>query len=247
MSPIPVLFLPGILAPASLRYAPLVAELGDAVAPILKDLEVYATDKPPAGYAITTEVEGLKRAADAAGLTQFHLFGHSAGGAVALAFVARYPERVLTLAVDEPASDFSDADRQELVPFTAMYTGDTLTSQEREEGFLRMQLAEGVEPPSPPPGPPPPWMSTRPAGTEAFVRAVAQHRVPADAWRAYAGPVYFSHGSLSHPRWQVMRDRLASEFPNFRSERFEGLHHLRPCHQADPARAATSLRSLWGI
>jgi pimeloyl-ACP methyl ester carboxylesterase len=48
------------------------------------------------------------RVADDAGIDRFHLYGHSAGGAVALALALAHPDRVLTLAVDEPASDFTD-------------------------------------------------------------------------------------------------------------------------------------------
>ncbi len=247
MSDISVIFLPGILMPASLRYAPLLQELGDSVQPLTKELEVYAGDTPPAGYGIETEVEGLRQTADAAGLDRFHLFGHSAGGAIGLAFIARYPERVISLAVDEPASDFSEPDRAEIALVNAAATDSTLSEQERQLAFLRLQLAEGVDPPAPPPGPPPPWMSKRPAGTVAFSTSLERHRVADDAWRNYGGPVYFSYASLSHPRWQVMCDRLAGEFSDFRSERFEGLHHLRPGHQIEPARAAASLKAFWGV
>jgi hypothetical protein len=43
-----VIFLPGIVAPAALRYAPLLRQL-DGVDAILKDLGVYAADEPPSG------------------------------------------------------------------------------------------------------------------------------------------------------------------------------------------------------
>jgi pimeloyl-ACP methyl ester carboxylesterase len=35
-----------------------------------------------------TEVDGIDRAADDEGFDRFHLYGHSGGGAMALAFVA---------------------------------------------------------------------------------------------------------------------------------------------------------------
>ena len=62
-----VIFLPGIIAPAALRYGPLLEHL-PGVNAVVKDLEVYAGDTPPAGYSIETEVLGIDDAADRAGL-----------------------------------------------------------------------------------------------------------------------------------------------------------------------------------
>ena len=76
------MFLPGIITPAAIRYAPLVSCLAD-VETITKDLEVYTTETPSLGYSIAMEVAGVDRAADAARVDRFHLYGHSAGGAVA--------------------------------------------------------------------------------------------------------------------------------------------------------------------
>src|ERR1041384_7193649 len=92
-----VLFPPGIIAPAAIRYAPLLARLSGVEA-LTKDLEVYASDAPPRDFSIALEVAGVERAADAAGFARFHLYGHSGGGAVALAYAAAHPERVLSLA-----------------------------------------------------------------------------------------------------------------------------------------------------
>ena len=245
---IPVIFLPGILAPAPVRYGPLLEELDGEVEPLLKELEIYAGDEPPENYSVATEVEGLFRAADAAGFERFHLFGHSAGGAIALAAIATDPARILSAALDEPASDHSEPDHEELADFNAAVRAPGLTDADRQVAFLRFQLAEGVELPPPPPSPPPPeFVRSRALGMSAFTKALESHRVPEDAWQRYENPVYFSHGSLSHPRYQRIHDRLAAEFPDFRSERFEGLHHLRPCHQAEPARAAAALRSFWRL
>src|SRR5438093_7544718 len=76
-----VIFLPGIIMPCALRYAALLRELDGEVDAVAKDLEVYAgPTTPPPGYSIRTEVEGIGRAADAAGFERFHLYGHSGGG-----------------------------------------------------------------------------------------------------------------------------------------------------------------------
>ena len=95
----PVVFLPGGVTPVAASYAPLLAVVGDEIDPLLKELEVYAADEPPAGYSIAMEVDGLRRAVDAAGLATFHLVGFSGGGAVSLSFAARYPERLRSLAM----------------------------------------------------------------------------------------------------------------------------------------------------
>lgn len=238
-----VIFLPGIVMPAALRYAPLIGELGDSTQAVPKELEVYATATPPDGYAIEREVDGISRAADAAGFERFHLYGHSAGGACALAYAATHPERILSLALDEPASDFSAEDRSALRKDLDQIA--ELSAGEKVSAFLRLTLAPGVEPPSPPAGPPPEWMANRPAGIDAFVGALLRYQLTPDRLRIFRQPVYYSHGSLSHPRWLAMRDRLAGIFPDFTPERYDGVHHLETSHQREPARVASALRRLW--
>jgi pimeloyl-ACP methyl ester carboxylesterase len=83
-----IVFLPGVITPAALQYGPLLKILANDLHPVLKDLEVYATDAPAPGYQLNHEVQGLKGAVDAGGYETFHLFGYSGGGAVALAYVA---------------------------------------------------------------------------------------------------------------------------------------------------------------
>ena len=239
----PVIFLPGIIMPAALRYAPLLAALGESSRAVTKELEVYGAEVPPAGYAIEDEVEGISRAADAAGLDRFHLYGHSAGGACALAYAATHPERVLSLALDEPATDFSVED-QSIVQAELAGVAER-PAAERMPAFLRINLAPGVDLPAPPAGPPPPWMARRPGGIEAFGGAMLRYRLATERLRGFDRPVYYSHGSLSHPRWAAMPERLASVFPDFTSELFEGIHHLQTSHQREPERVAAALRRLW--
>ncbi len=239
----PVIFLPGIVMPAALRYAPLIEALGDSARAVTKELEVYRAEVPPAGYAIEDEVEGISRAADAAGFDRFHLYGHSAGGACALAYAATYPERVLSLALDEPATDFS-AEDQSIVQQDLAGVAD-LPAAERMPAFLRINLAPGVDLLAPPAGPPPPWMASRPGGIEAFGGAIRRYRLAPERLRGFGGPVYYSHGSLSHPRWAAMGRRLAGVFPNFTAELYEGIHHLQTSHQREPERVAAALRRLW--
>jgi hypothetical protein len=42
-----------------------------------------------------------------------------------------------------------------------------------------------------------------------------------------------------------MRDRLEELFPDFTSERFDGIHHLNTSHQAEPERVAKLLKKFW--
>ena len=238
-----VILLPGIVAPAAQRYRPLLEQL-DGVDAITKDLEVYAGDEPPPAYGIETELTGIAATADRAGLARFHLYGHSGGGACALAFAAAYPDRLFSLAVDEPATDFSEADRSDPY-FDELAAAEALPGPEAVVAFLRLQVAPGVDLPPPPEGEPPPWMATRPAGIRAFLRAIAEHRVDPTQYETFGAPVLYTHGSLSHPRWAAMRDRLASRFPAFSSELFDGLHHLNTSHQAEPERTAALLRAHW--
>jgi len=199
---------------------------------------------PPPGYSVDMEVDAVSRTADAAGWDRFDLYGHSGGGAIALAYVAAHPERVRSLAVDEPAYDFLDTEE------TRRYLGEIeavarLPERERMPAFLKLQLGPGVPLAPPPAGPTPPWMANRPAGVRALATALEQHHVDPGSYRQFAAPVYFSHGSLSHAYWLGMRDRLAGLFPDFTAERYDGLHHLNTSHQAEPGRVAAALRRHW--
>ena len=229
--------------PATLRYAPLLAALGDGVDGVTKELEVYATRMPPPGYTFDRELEGVDRAADAAGFDRFHLYGHSGGGAVALAYAAARRERVLSLAIDEPASDFSP-EAQELARREARSMQE-LPPDEAMAGFVERMLSSDAPRPAPPRGPPPPWMANRPAGVGAFAAAMSRHDVDPERFRGFDRPVYYSFGSLSDERWSRTRDRLAACFPDFTAERYEGLSHLETSHVAEPERVARALRALW--
>jgi hypothetical protein len=88
-------------------------------------------------------------------------------------------------------------------------------------------------------------MAKRPAGLNAFMDAIRRYRVDPERLRSYDRPVNYSYGSLSNPRWQVMRDWLAALFPDFTSELYEGASHLNTSHQREPARVASALRRLW--
>ena len=238
-----VIFLPGAITPAEVGYRPLLDRL-PGVNALLKDLEIYATDRPAPDYSVDDEIRGIDAVADQAGLRQFHLYGHSAGAACALAYAAAHPQRVLSLALNEPATDFTPADRadpgsQEIDATTALPAPASVAA------FMRAMVAPGVTPPAPPDGPPPPWMANRPAALPALAQALRQYRLDPAAYAAFTRPVLFTFGSLTNPRWRAMRDRLQGYFPAFTSQEFEGLHHLNTSHQAEPDRTAKILMNFW--
>jgi hypothetical protein len=78
-----------------------------------------------------------------------------------------------------------------------------------------------------------------------LAQALRQHHVDPAAYPAFPRPVLFTFGSLTHPRWRAMRDRLQASFPAFTSQEFEGLHHLHTSHQAVPDRTAKILMKFW--
>ncbi len=135
------IFLPGIGVPAHVAYAPLMAELAHSSPVMTKELEVYAGDQPPEDYGLDLEVDGLDRFATGQGFGRFHLFGHSIGGAIALAYIARHPDRVASVALNEPATDFSNADR----PLVAVEQLSDVPEEQRMQWFVQQLVRPGVE------------------------------------------------------------------------------------------------------
>ena len=242
----PVMFLPGGVLPAEPAYAALLQVLGERVDAVAKDLEVYAGERPSANYGLGTEVEGILREADAHGLDRFHLVGYSGGGASSLAFTAEHGERLLSLALLEPAWAGNDRTSEEAALWRRFQALETLPPDEFMAGFVRLQLAPGVEPTPPPEGPPPPWMAKRPAGIRAFLHAFDRGDLDIRALRAFDRPVYFALGGRSNPDYYgLMASRLAAIFPDFTIETFPDRHHFDPPHRIEPEHLADSLLDLW--
>ena len=241
-----VVFLPGGVLPAQPAYEALLRELGDRVDPLVKDLEVYSWDRPPPNYNLDIEVKGVLREADHHGFDRFHLVGYSGGGASSLAFAAQHGDRLLSLALLEPAWAGNDRTEQEETLWLRFRALEGLPPDQFMAGFVCLQLAAGVEPP-PPPGPPsPPWMAKRPAGIRALIDAFDGGDLEAGMLRAFDRPVYFALGGRSNPDYYArMADRLATVFPDFTRETFPERHHFDPPHRIEPERLARSLLKLW--
>ena len=243
----PVVLLPGIVLPAELAYAALLAELGDGVDAVAKDLELYAPDDVPADYSLDLDVAGVFREADARGWDRVHLVGYSGGGAIVLMATARHPDRVASLALLEPAwAGRWDLSADESAMLEEYARIGALPPEEFMSAFVRLALAPGVTPPPPAPGDPPAWMASRPAGIAAITRAFATDELDRGALERFPRPVYFALGGLSNPRhYGEVARRLEGVFRDFELEVFVERHHFDPPHRIEPARLARSLKALW--
>ena len=240
-----VLFLPGALMPAAPQYEPLLKVLDGEVEPVLHDLEVYRHDAPPADYSLEVEIQALRRAAEERRMERFHLVAYSGGGAVALAFVAAYPDRVASLALTEPAAIPSQAwVREETAYVAEMKAVMALPQADQMREFTRLNLRPEAPLPPAPPGPPP-WMSKRPAGLRALALSFYGGSVDANRFREFRGPVYWAIGSLTHAVDERKAKFMVGLFRDLRVEIYEGRHHFDPPQRAEPERFARALRELW--
>jgi pimeloyl-ACP methyl ester carboxylesterase len=242
-----VILLPGGILPADLAYGALVEALGDGVEAVAKDLELYAGDEPPGVYSLDDEVAGVLREADARGWERFHLVGYSGGGAAALATAARHPDRLLSLALLEPAwaGDWEMGEAERAL-WRELEKLEGLPPDEFIPAFVRLELRPGVTPPAPPPGPPPPWMAKRPVGIRALMRAFKTSGLDRESLSPFRRPVYYALGGLSHPdMYGALAERLSRVFDDFTLEVFEDRHHFDPPHRIEPERLSSSLHALW--
>jgi len=241
-----VIFVPGSITPGDLAYGSLLSVIGEEIQPIIKELEVYATDVPPRDYRLDLEAEGIRRAADAASAQRIHLVGYSAGGAFALAFTAKYPERLKSLALIEPAwiGAVTAEDAQDWAELGRLMT---LPPDEQMQAFRLWHMRPGVPPPAAPaqPGPPPAWMAKRPAGVKAIFGAFNTGHIDQDRFRQLDGPVYYALGSLTTRYFERGAKTLQRLFPDMQLEEYEGRSHFDPPHRAEPERFAQALRVLW--
>ncbi len=242
-----VVLLPGGVLPADLAYGALLERLEGEFDARPKDLELYRGDAPPSGYSLNDEVAGILSFADEAGFDRFHLVGYSAGGASSLAFCDRHPERLVSLVLNEPAwagqSTFDDDERELWRHFLDL---EQLPEDQRMARFARLQIREGVEPPSPPEGPEPPWMAKRPPSLVAVLHAFDSYEPDWSRLAQFKGPVLYTLGGRSNPLYyERQASRLATVFPDFTLELFPERHHFDPPHRVEPDRVAALLRTFW--
>lgn len=241
-----VICVPGSVAPAAERYGPLQNLVADQADLFLKDLEVYREPKPPADYTIDEELEAIDRLADAKRLDRFHLVGYSGGGFISLAYAGTRPERLLSLAMFEPARIPGELTAEE----HAFYDGLAqklagLDGPQFMTTFVREQVKPGAVLPPPPSGPPSPEMQKRPAGIAALIKSFDAYRFDRELLRGLKGPVYYGYGDLSHEEQALKAGILAQLFTDIRVQRFAGVHHFVPAGQIYTRAHADALLDLW--
>lgn len=247
MTPVRVIMLPGSVLPASLAYGALIAALGPGVDVIAKELELYRDDSPPPGWGLDSEIEGVLREADARGWETFHLLGYSGGGAAALAFTAKHPERLLSLTLLEAAWagnwGWSEAHTLLWKQYQAL---ESLPPDQFMAAFMRLGVRPGVQLAPPPPGDPPPWMAKRPAGVAAFLHEFGAYDLDRTALAAFERPVLFVLGGKSNPDdYGEIARRLSDVFSEYRLVVFDDRHHFDPPHRIEPGRLAALLHEHW--
>ena len=241
-----VVCVPGSVAPAAMRYKPLLEAVGDRADFHLKDLEVYREPRPPADYSIEQEVEALERFAKGTGLERFHLVAYSGGGFVALAYSAAHPERVMSLAMFEPARIPGALSEPEEAFFSELTRKlDGLRGDEYMATFVREQVRPGAVLPPPPAGPVSPEMQKRPAGIAALIAAFDVYQFDRESLRQAPYPVFYGYGDFSHPEQALKAGILAQLFAEIRVQRFAGVHHFVPPDQIYTPAHVRALLDLW--
>jgi len=241
-----VICIPGGVAPAAQRYAPLQAALaGGAERLHPKDLEVYRDDRPPADYRIELELAAIDRFADALHLDRFHLVGYSGGGFVSLAYAGTRPDRLLSLAVFEPAA-IPGTPTPEEAEYFRILEGKLkgLEGGAFMAAFMREQVKPEAKLPPPPPSPSP-EMQKRPAGIAAMMRAFAKYEIDRARYLECAFPVLYGYGSLTHDIESVRAGVAARLFADVHVIRFQGVHHFDPPEKIYPPAHVDALRALW--
>lgn len=243
-----VVLLPGAINPAAASYGQLLEAVEGNASPGLKDLELYNKDVPPPDYTLETEIASLKQMVDMAELKSFHLVGYSVGGEIALAFAARYPRRLKSLALIEPtwigkANQSWGSDGRAYGEQLEQIM--KLSPEERLQAFMALQLRPGVEPPLLPSSPTPAWLARRPKGIKALYQALQENDLEFYQLRQFQSPVYLAIGSLSNEIEERMAARLTHVFPDIRVEIYAGLHHFNPPHLGATERFARALFELW--
>ncbi|GAC1507840.1 MAG: hypothetical protein NVS1B3_08570 [Candidatus Dormibacteraceae bacterium] len=238
-----VICLPGGVAPATQRYAPLIAAVDQRAELHVKDLEVYRTDMPPSDYKVELELSAVDRFADSLGLARFHLVGYSGGGFISLAYAGTRPHRLQSLALFEPAGIPGPMTTDERSFFNMLQ--DRLRGLEGAEfmaAFVREQVKPGVVLPAQPPVG---GLPNRPGGIAALMRSFDAYQFDRDQLRAVTCPVYVGYGDLTHGIESTRAGILARLFSDARVQRHGGIHHFVPPEQIYTPAHVRSLLELW--
>ena len=240
-----VICLPGGVAPAAQRYGPLKAVVGERAELHMKDHELYRGDTPPTDYSVEMELEDIDRFADSLGLARFHLVGYSGGGFLSLAYAGTRPQRLLSLAIFEPARVPGKPMPEEQNAFDALNARLAgLEGAAFMAAFVAAQLKPGVQAP-PPPVRSWPGIEKRPAGIAAMTRAFTTYSFDRDRLRSCEVPLYLGYGDLTNDFEELQAAILARLFADIRIQRFAGVHHFVPPEDIYTRAHAQALEDLW--
>jgi pimeloyl-ACP methyl ester carboxylesterase len=195
---------------------------------------------PGEPYGLATEVNAVAAAAQARGLSRYHLFGFSAGATVALAATLALGQAVQSLTLLEAAyigdDDWHPAETAMRASLAAVRA---LPADQRGQAFRHMVMRPGE--PLPPLGPPPLWN----ARTDVLEDMLAQVGFISSDLSVITVPVLAISCDRSHPRFQRQDERLVAVIPHARAVVFSECSHLNPPYKTEPARFAELLIDFW--
>ena len=232
----------GAVAPATWTYARLQRQVNDHTSLILRDLEGYG--QPLAiDYRLHSEVEAIKRAANAAGFDCFHLVGYSAGGGVALAYAVAFPERVRSLTLIEPAWIGNHIwDPEEAAYLTMVDRAMQLPVSERGRALLAAMSPPGTDPST---IPTPDWLMERAARFASIWQGFREATLDMQSLQSFPSPVYLPVGGKSHPRFLLAARWLTSMVPRCQVDVYQDQNHLEVPPIRETERFIRAVHPLW--
>jgi pimeloyl-ACP methyl ester carboxylesterase len=236
----PVVWISPDTAPQGKSTGEFARRLAPRVNVSLVELAVWGLDAC-ARYDMDVEVAAVQALVDAAAVDRFHLFGFSAGGSVALATALAMPDRVLSVAVLEPASIGDDAWN----PAEAAWQAElsrirTLPADSCMPDFRRLLMRPGLEPPP----------SRRSSGAwtsqaEKLEDMLERPGFASSDLAAFRGPALIVIGGQSNPRWSLLADHLVDVMPDARVAVFPTLSHFTPPYREQPEAFEQLLLPFW--
>lgn len=252
----PVVFLGGVLQPVDDSFRPLRRLVSGQVRLAAKDLEAV-TRGPAAGYSLDTEVEALMAFAEEQDWHRFNLVAEGEGAGVALVAALKYPDRVLSLGLDELIwAGNREPSTEESELWQRVTNALRLEDRPMIEEYCALQIRKQAMPNEaeadlqPPPDTAPPRVSAefaaaRPAALRAIWQAFEQTDLD------YAGLVklqpecYLAFGGDGHPAYEAIAHRLHGLMPYVNLELYEGRSPLDRAHFTDAERFALALAETW--
>jgi pimeloyl-ACP methyl ester carboxylesterase len=230
---------PAPLQPRNPPSAAVAGELAGRAVITLLGLAVW--DIAPGGpYDLAVEVNAVSTAAQARGLSRYHLFGFSAGATVALAATLALGDAVQSLTLLEAAVIGDDDWHPAETAFRASLAAVRALPPEQRIPACRQLFIRPGEP-LPPLGPPPPWDPR----SDMLEDMLAQVGFTSSDLAAITQPVLAISGGRTNPRFQYQDERLVAVIPHARAEVFSERSHSSPPHRAEPARLADMLIGFW--